>query len=60
MRAFKAAFLALEIGLLMAAFCGFVVAASDNIQARRKAAEDARRYNAGIDAMARIQKEMPR
>jgi hypothetical protein len=60
MRAFKAAVITLEIGFLMAAFCGFIVAASDNIQARRKAAEDARKFNADIDAMARIQKEMPR
>ena len=60
MRAFKAAVLTLEIGLLIAAFCGFLIAASDRIEANRKAAEDAQKFNADVDAMTKIQKEMPR
>lgn len=60
MKAFKAAVITLEIGLLIAAFCGFVIAASDHLEYSRKKAEQVRQYNASIEAMERIQKEMPR
>ena len=60
MRAFKAAVITLEIGLLIAAFCGFVIAASDHLEYSRKKAEQVRQYNASIEAMTKIQKEMPR
>ena len=51
MRALKAAFITLEIGFLMAALCGFIIAASDNIAARRKTAEQVRIYNESIRQM---------
>lgn len=60
MRAFRTAVITLEIGLLIAAFCGFVIAASDHLEYSRKKAEDTRKYNASIEAMTKIQKEMPR
>ena len=60
MRAFKAAVITLEIGFLIAAFCGLLIAASDRIEADRKRAEQVRQYNASVEAMERIQKERPR
>lgn len=51
MKAFRAAVIALELGLLIAAFCGFLIAASDNIAARRKAQEQVRAYNESIKEM---------
>jgi len=59
-RAFKAAVILFCIGMWSAWICGAIIAASDNIAYSRKKAEQVRQYNASIEAMTKIQKEMPR
>lgn len=59
-RAFKAAVILFCIGMWSAWICGAIIAASDHLEYSRKKAEQVRQYNASIEAMERIQKEMPR
>jgi hypothetical protein len=58
MRAFRTAIITLEIGFLMAALCGFIIAASDNIAARRKTAEQVKAYNESIRQMEESAKRL--
>lgn len=57
-RSFKVTVILFEVGFLMAAICGVIVAASDRIEDSRKRAADVKAYNASIERMVQVKKEM--